>query len=205
MNSHAQSPWFARWLNPGNSLGDDMTLYTPRLLMRLPRYRDAKEFHAYACDPLVARYVFWDAHTSLRQTRSTLRGIIARNRLANLTTFAIIRQSDSRMVGTIGLVWREMETNNAEVGFSIAHECWGQGLMTEALEAFLYYAFVQMGLSRVEAQHDLRNPASGRVMQKAGMRLEGRMRERLYYKGERADAALYAALREEWLNSHQAL
>lgn len=181
-----------------------MTLKTPRLTLRLPCYRDAKEFHAYACDPQVARYVFWDAHTSLRQTRTALRGIIARNRLESLTTFAIIRQSDSRMVGTIGLAWRDLGTNNAEVGFSIARECWGQGLMTEALEAFLRFAFTQLGLSRVEAQHDLRNPASGHVMEKAGMRLEGRMRDRLYYKGEHADAALYAALREEWLNSHPA-
>jgi ribosomal-protein-alanine N-acetyltransferase len=201
MNSHAPSPWFIRWLRPWNGPGECMVIRTPRLLMRLPRYRDAKEFYAYAHDPQVARYVFWDAHTSLRQTRSTLRGIMARNRLENLTTFAIIRQSDSRMVGTIGLVWRDLETNTAEVGFSIARECWGKGLMTEALDAFLRYAFVQMGLSRVEAQHDLRNPASGRVMEKAGMRLEGRMRGRLYYKGERADAVLYAALREEWLSN----
>ena len=62
---------------------------------------------------------------------------------------------------------------------------------------------INVSIDGIEAQHDVRNHASGRVMEKAGMRLEGVLRSRLYYKGEQADVALYAALRDEWLDAHQ--
>ncbi len=203
MKSISQIPWFVKWLRRPGVFRRESCIMTPRLLLRTPKRHDAQQFNAWASDPEVARFVFWDAHTSLSQTRSVLRGILSQNRPGGLSSFAIVRQRDLRMIGTIGLVWRDWQNNSAETGFSLARDCWGQGLMTEALTAFIRYAFNDLGINRIEAQHDVRNRASGRVMEKAGMRLEGVLRSRLYYKGEQADVALYAALRDEWLNAHQ--
>ena len=58
--------------------------------------------------------------------------------------------------------------------------------------------FRSLPLNRLEAQHDVRNPASGRVMEKSGLRQEGILRDRLINKGEYISVALYAILRADW-------
>jgi len=177
-------------------------IQTARLILRAPRRRDARQLFAYASDEAVSRYVLWETHQSLSDSRAALSGLLSGNRREGLCALAVIRKADERMVGTIGLVWRDPVNQSAEVGFSLARDCWGQGLMTEALTAYLRYAFTCLGVNRMEAQHDRRNPASGRVMEKAGMKSEGLLRGRMYYKGSYADLALYAALRDEWLAAH---
>lgn len=199
MSSQAQSPWFLRWLDPGSQGHRISALQTRDLLLRPPKMQDAADFHAYARDPLVARYVLWDPHTSLSQSRSVLRSLITHSKMDSLHTLSIVRQSDRRMIGTIGLVWRDWQNNSAEVGFSMARDCWGQGLMSQALTVYLQFGFAHLKLNRIEAQHDSRNPASGRVMEKAGMEKEGLLKKRMQYKGAYADIVLYAALRESWL------
>ena len=179
-----------------------IVIQTARLMLRAPRRRDARQLYAYASDEAVSRYVLWETHQSLSDSRAALSGLLSGNRREGLCALAVIRKLDGRMVGTIGLVWRDPVNQSAEVGFSLARDCWGQGLMTEALTAYLRHAFTRLGVNRMEAQHDRRNPASGRVMEKAGMKSEGLLRGRMYYKGAYADLALYAALREEWLDAH---
>lgn len=194
----------ARGLRLGGGKADKLLL-TPRLLLRPLRMKDAEDFHAYARNPEVARYVLWDPHTSLSQTRGILRSLMAQSRLEGLHTRAITLRDTGRMVGTIGLVNRDFQNHTAEVGFSIARDCWGQGLTAEALSAYLAYLFSALRLHRVEAQHDAQNPASGRVMEKAGMAREGLLAERLYYKGRYASLVVYAALRESWVKEHPGL
>ena len=70
--------------------------------------------------------------------------------------------------------------------------------MTKALDALLGFCFDTLRLNRVEAQHELDNPASGAVMRKMGMHQEGVLRQRVYNKGRYVDVALYAILREEF-------
>ena len=72
--------------------------------------------------------------------------------------------------------------------------------MTEALSAVLDYTFRELGINRVEAQHETDNPASGAVMRKCGMKKEGTLRSRLYNKGKYVDVDLYASLRREYLS-----
>ena len=99
-------------------------------------------------------------------------------------------------------MWLNTENRSAEVGYSLAREYWNQGFMTEALRAVLDLAFRKLNLHRVEAQHETDNPASGRVMLKAGMRHEGTMRGRLFNKGRFVDVDVYAILREDWVPMH---
>ena len=75
---------------------------------------------------------------------------------------------------------------------------WGRGYATEAAAALCDYAFGALEVHRIAAQHLLRNPASGRVMQKLGMRREGVLRGAVRKWGRFEDIALYAALAPEW-------
>jgi RimJ/RimL family protein N-acetyltransferase len=74
---------------------------------------------------------------------------------------------------------------------------WNRGYATEASAALIAYGFDELGLNRVLARHITRNPASGRVMSKLGMRPEGVMREHIMKGDEPEDIAIYAILRSD--------
>ena len=89
------------------------------------------------------------------------------------------------------------ENGQPEIGYGLLPEYEHQGYATEALRAVLRFGFNTLRLNRIEAQHELDNPASGRVMEKCGMRKEGVLRQRLYNKGKFVDVALYAILKDD--------
>ena len=66
------------------------------------------------------------------------------------------------------------------------------------LRRVIAYTFEAMDINRIEAQHELDNASSGRVMEKCGMVKEGVLRQRLYNKGKYVDVALYAILRDDY-------
>ena len=172
-------------------------LETERLRLRPLSMRDERDMYRYASDPAVSRHVLWDAHESPRQTRSALRASIRQYRNGAPSSFAIERKRDRRMIGTIGFMWVSYEHRSGEVGYSLARDCWNQGYATEALSAVLRFGFDVLKLNRIEAQHEADNPASGRVMEKCGMKFEGTLRSRIFNKGRFSDVRLYAILRDD--------
>ena len=167
---------------------------TPRLRIRKLGIGDAEDIFAFSQNPEVSRFVLWDAHRSIADSRSMVRGALRAYRTGEPASLAIELRETGRVVGTIGFVWIDDEHNCAEIGYSLAQEYWGRGLMTEALRAMLEFAFVRLHLNRVEALFDVRNRASGRVMEKCGMRREGLLRQKLYNKGEYVDVEIWAIL-----------
>lgn len=111
-------------------------------------------------------------------------------------TFAI---DDGQLVGAIGLVMKGDEM--AELGYWIGVPFWNRGYASEAAREMLRYGFEECGLHRIFAGHYARNPASGRVMQKAGMTFEGTLRHHVKKWGEFLDISFYGILRDEWLSS----
>lgn len=183
------------------------TITTARLVLRAPKIADVPAFFKMGSDDRVSRYVLWDTHRTQSESRDILAGIIRRNRQGGPFTWMVVRQSDSRPIGTIGFVWTSNEHMSAEIGYSFAYDTWGQGYATEALKAFIDHAFSVYQYERLEGQHDKDNPASGRVLEKAGMRAEGLLRKRLINKGRHIDTVLFAIVREDWAKaraSHQA-
>lgn len=169
-------------------------LHTQRLLIRRLAMRDAADLFDYCRDPEVARHVLWDAHLSISESRAYIRYMLKKYRMGEPSSWGIEHLASGRVIGTIGYMWYQRDNNSAEVGYSLSRKYWNQGLMTEALKAVIDYSFDTLKLHRVEAQHELANPASGAVMKKAGMRYEGTLRGRLYNKGKYVDVALYAIL-----------
>ncbi|MBO4298666.1 MAG: GNAT family N-acetyltransferase [Clostridia bacterium] len=171
---------------------------TERLVLRRLEMNDAPDIFNYGRDPEVARHVLWEAYESVSESRSYIRTMQRRYRLGEPSSWGIELKSEGRVVGTIGYMWYQEEHSSAEVGYSLARDQWNRGLMTEALGAVIRHSFEVLHLNRVEAQHELTNPASGEVMKKCGMQYEGTLRERLRNKGRYVDVALYAILRSEY-------
>jgi len=112
-------------------------------------------------------------------------------------TFAITTRADGRLIGAISLMGIR-PAHQAELGYWVGKPYWNQGFCTEAARAVVAYGFQVLGLNRVHARHLSRNPASGRVMQKLGMRHEGRRRQHVQKWGTCEDLELYGLLRAEW-------
>lgn len=171
------------------------TLETPRLVLRRIAMRDAEDIFAYSKDEEVARHVLWEAQRSVGEARDYCRYMLRRYRMDEPSSWGIVLKSTGRLVGTIGYMSASEENASVEVGYSLARWLWNRGLTTEALARVIRHTFDAMDVNRIEAQHELDNPASGRVMEKCGMRYEGVLRQRLYNKGKFVDVALYAILR----------
>lgn len=171
---------------------------TPRLQLRRLERRDAQDIYAYSKDPDVARYVLWQAQSSVSEAREYIRYMLGRYRRDEPSSWGIIDKMDGHLIGTIGYMNYDMENGVIEIGYSLAKWKWNQGYMTEALEKVIEYTFETMDVNRIEAMHEPENPASGRVMEKCGFKKEGLLRQRLYNKGKYVDVCLYSLLRGEW-------
>lgn len=173
------------------------TLETPRLILRRITMRDAKDIFAYSTDEEVARHVLWSAQTDISEARDYCRYMQRRYRMDEPSSWGIIEKASGRLVGTIGYMDFSLDNSCVEVGYSLAHWLWNGGYMTEALACVIDYTFEELGINRIEAQHEITNPASGRVMEKCGMTKEGVLRKRLYNKGKYVDVAMYAMLADD--------
>jgi RimJ/RimL family protein N-acetyltransferase len=112
-------------------------------------------------------------------------------------TYAIIETSTSELVGTISLMIKP-EHRRAEIGYWIAPDVWNRGYATEACQRLIDFGFEFLNLHRIEARHFLRNPASGRVMEKLGMQQEGVERDWAIKWDRFESLAVYSILEPEW-------
>lgn len=108
----------------------------------------------------------------------------------------VIREGDV-LCGAIGLILRP-EHARAELVYWVGVPYWGRGYGTEAARAIVRYGFESLELNRIYAAHFMRNPASGRVMQKIGMTYEGRLRQHVRKWDAFEDLACYGMLRSDW-------
>jgi ribosomal-protein-alanine N-acetyltransferase len=112
--------------------------------------------------------------------------------------FAIQLKSGGRMVGLIGLDHINAEDSVAELWYMIVPSCWGKGYATEAARAAVRFGFEHLGLNRIWSYYMVRNPASGRVLAKVGMKREGLLRQHVRKNGVFEDVVARGLLREEW-------
>jgi RimJ/RimL family protein N-acetyltransferase len=151
------------------------TLDTPRLHLRPATLADAQAiFDSYATDPDVVRYLCFRPHQSLDDTNAFLKAVERSWESGKGERAWVLEHRDAgRIIGAIG---SRMAGNRVQIGYVLERARWGEGLMTEALVAVRDAAFADPDITRFEALCDVENLASARVMEKAGMVLEGTLR-----------------------------
>jgi len=112
--------------------------------------------------------------------------------------FAVTLQSTQKLIGTVGLHVKA-DHDHAEIGYWIGVPYWGHGYATEAAGAVVRFGFETLALNRIFAMHFARNPASGRVLEKIGMRHEGTLRRHLKKWDEYVDLECYGIMRDEFM------
>ena len=161
-------------------------LLSPRLSLAPLRAADAEEmFRNWAGDEAVARFMRWPAHKDSLETFQLLAAWECMNQIADYYNLGIRRRADGVLMGTIGFVLGEEQSPEAwrapgldfsagvwEPGYCLGRAFWGQGYATEALAAVRDFWFDEVGGAWLGCCHAVENPASGRVMEKAGWRFD---------------------------------
>lgn len=148
----------------------DVTLHTPRLTLRPWRQTDLQDLYAYASDPEVGPMAGWKPHDSLEESQMILDRFVSGRK-----TFAL--EYRGRVVGSIGVEGYDearypefSEQRVRMLGFVLARECWGQGLMPEGVCEVIRWLFEERKLDVILCGHFLWNKQSGRVQEKCGFR-----------------------------------
>jgi RimJ/RimL family protein N-acetyltransferase len=175
-------------------------LTSQRLVLRRFRADDLDAFVAYRSDPVVARFQSWAAPYPVGRARQLLRELegIHPDTPGEWFQFAAALRETDRLIGDCAALVRADDPRQAEIGFTIAPAQQGRGLATEAVRRLLDYLLVERGKHRVVATCDDRNIRSAAVLERVGMRREGRLLESTWSKGEWTSDLLYGVLRREW-------
>ena len=112
--------------------------------------------------------------------------------------FAVSLPTPATLIGDVALRTSRTDPRQAELGFTFATASQGQGYATEAVRAVVEYAFGHLAMHRVCSRTDVRNLRARRLLERAGFRLEGELRESTWFKGAWATDLLYAQLESEW-------
>lgn len=113
-------------------------------------------------------------------------------------TFAFAITAAGKVIGSIG-VFRQgnIHRQTAELGYYIAEEYWGRGIMTEAVKQICEYVFEKSDIIRIYAEPFAYNVASCRVLEKAGFQYEGTLRNNAVKNGKVIDMKMYSLLKED--------
>jgi ribosomal-protein-alanine N-acetyltransferase len=177
---------------------DPPRIETERLVLRPLEMADAEGIYEYAKEPEVTKYVIFETHKSLEDTYAFLREVDQWRKEASNAVWGIRLRLDEKFVGTVGLHRYEPEHKSVEIGYATGIPYWNKGYTTEAVQALIRQVFNTTDMNRIHAHHYLPNTASGRVMEKAGMKYEGVLRQRAFIKGEFRDLVMYGILRNDY-------
>lgn len=175
------------------------TIITERLILRRFEEADAEHmFNNWANDADVTKFMRWQPHGDISVTADLLREWVASYEHDDFYDWAIVLKDSNIPIGSIGCMPNNKYNDLViEVGYCISKAYWRKGFTSEALAAVIEYIFGNTDCIRIEANHDPRNPNSGRVMKKCGMQYEGTLRMRGKNTTGICDECVYSILRSE--------
>jgi len=176
-----------------------MHIITDRLGLREFVESDWPAVLGYQCDPRYLRFYEWEQRTD-EEVRAFVQTFIEQQEERPRAKYqlAICLQVDGMLIGNCGIRMQHGGATEAEIGYELSPEHWGRGYATEAAGAMLAFAFNELEVHRVWAHCIADNVASAHVLEKLGLRLEGRQREKEWFKGRWWDTLLFGILEHEW-------
>jgi [ribosomal protein S5]-alanine N-acetyltransferase len=179
----------------------DLELPAGDLHLRPIREGDAEEVFPFFSDPAFPRFMTWESHRSLDETREFLRNIETRRNAQQAMTWAVTRQG--AIVGCVGLLdltfrLRALQVNRCELGYWTAPHAQGQGIALRASQVAMTWAFETLGLHRITVGCVADNEPSRKVIERLGFRFVARLEEDCYREDRWWDVLRYALRAVEW-------
>lgn len=174
------------------------TLETERIILRKFTLDDAKDMFEYSSVPEVSKFVPWETHKTIDDSKGFINYILKQYEDSKLAPWAIELKQNGKVIGTIDFVAWYPQHYRAEIGFILSKEHWGKGLIPEAANKVIQFGFENMELNKIKAPCMVENVQSQRVLQKLGMTLEGIMKNEYFIKGKFRDMVVYSLLKKDF-------
>lgn len=174
-------------------------LETDRLILRRFVMEDAAEMYRnWASDEEVTKYLMWPTHSNQDISQGVIQDWVSKYSDKSYYQWAIVlKERGDEPIGSISVVEMKEDISMMHVGYCIVRTYWRKGITSEALKAVMDFLFDVVDANRIEARHDPRNPNSGKVMRKCGMKYEGTLRSVDWNNQGICDACCYALLKSE--------
>lgn len=175
------------------------TIETKRLLLRQFHKNDAEAmFRNWESDSKVTEFLRWKTATDISEAEQVLYEWVHGYDHSDFYQWAIVLKEIGEPIGSISVVEKNDDLDIVHIGYCIGSKWWNQGITSEAFKAIIPFFFEEVGVNRIEAQHDPNNANSGKVMQKCGLRYEGILRQADWNNKGVVDACMYSLLKSEW-------
>lgn len=173
-------------------------LNTDRLLLRPERMDDAAVlYHELGCNPAITEYTGWNPYPTFEAAQKKIADDIEEYEKGRGYSWVI--ELDGNPVGTIGAFGYQPDVSAIEIGYSIFEQAWGQGIASAAVSEAVRFLIKDAGINRVHAWCHIDNKGSQIVLEAAGLKKEGRLKQAmLSADGKPADQLLYGIVSSEY-------
>lgn len=173
-------------------------LETERLILRPVNIEDADDMYEYSSKEEVVDFVTFPKHESVEDSKEAIKTFfLSRPSKAWPEAFAIVLKENNKMIGTCDF-WPLSDEGCFEMGYVLNPKYWNLGIMSEAGERILDFAFNDYGVRRMELNHIENNYSSQKVALKLGFVYEGTKRKAVNFKNNYKDLLFYGLLEEEF-------
>lgn len=175
------------------------SLETDRLILRKFEERDIEfAFKNWMSDEKVTEFLTWKAHKNIDESKDVINSWINKYVEKNFYQWAIEFKEIGEVIGTITVGSLDERIDKVHMGYCIGRNFWNMGIVTEAFREVIRFFFEEVGVNRIESQFDTNNPASGRVMEKCGLKFEGRLLENDFNNRGIVDANVYGLIKIDY-------
>lgn len=175
------------------------TIETERLLLRQFNKNDVEAmFNNWESDSRVTEFLRWQTAVDISEAEAVLSDWIRGYENNDFYQWAIVLKEIGEPIGSISVVGKNEQLDIVHIGYCIGSKWWHKGITSEAFQAIIQFFFEEVGVNRIESQHDPNNPNSGKVMQKCGLIYEGTLRQADWSNKGIVDACMYSLLKSEW-------
>jgi ribosomal-protein-alanine N-acetyltransferase len=178
---------------------DDIFINTERLILRPISESDAPDIYNNVKEYDIAKWTINIPHPYpkdgaikfIKQTKELMKKGLSYE-------LAIQIKSTKEVVGVISLMKVDRRHKNAEIGYWVVKKFWNRGIATEAASKVMEFGFQVLNLERIYAKCFHNNEVSRKVMEKVGMKLEGKFRHEVFKENKFIDTLYYGILKEDW-------
>jgi ribosomal-protein-alanine N-acetyltransferase len=184
-------------LNTAPLFDKSPVLETDRLILRKLEVSDAEDYFHVIADPETIKHTRWELFHTVEESALYLGYLEEKYLKREAIHWGIIDKESNQLVGRAAFISFDSENERTEIGYVISRRFWNKGLISEAVRELIRYGFNDIGVNRIEARCNEDNLGSERVMQKAGMKFEGILREQLKMKGKYKNQKMYSIIKND--------
>jgi [ribosomal protein S5]-alanine N-acetyltransferase len=175
-----------------------MQFTSKRLILQIINKLDIDNIHALHSIPETDQYNTMGIPNNINDTKIIMENWLTKMDNQEAFVFKILDKNSNQFIGLTGVNIHRAKLQSGEIWYKMNKQFWHNGFATEAVNALIQYLFIQLNMHRIEAACSVHNLASVKVLEKVGMHLEGRTRQKLPIGGLWHDSFLYAILQSDF-------